>query len=921
MKPILKTILCLFLSITVAKASNIKGHVFDQKTGEPLVGASVRLQNSGKATLTGLDGSFEFKKVTPGATAITVSYISYKTFTKKINILNEDNPAIDVYLSDDPGNDLNEIVIASKHDGSAENTARRIEQKSMQVMNVVSGRAMEVSPDLTVANAIQRVSGVSVERSNNGDGQFAILRGMDKRYNYTLVNGIKIPSPDNKFRYVPLDIFPVELLERLEIYKSLTPNMEGDAVGGVVNMVMKDAPSKLQINANIATGYSQMLLDRKFLSFDAGAINYKSPYELNGRSYNAKSGDFSTGTVDYKNKQASPNLIGGLSIGQRFLNNKLGVIVAGSYQNSYRGTNSTFYNSTVYEDEKVSRVTSMDTRKYSEQQKRAGIHAKVDYTLNENNKFSLVNSYVNLTNIQTRDVVNLNLSNEYHPEAGNAQLTYTTRSRLTEQQIYNSTLHGEHTLIPNKLKVNWSAVYSTAKNDVPDETSVTLDGVRVANIDSRTTVSNGSHRWSRNTDEDKAGYLDVIYTADIAGIKVDFTAGGLFRDKQRSSFLNNYTLTPLVADALYGSAFNNYADIVWVPENPQGAVSNSLTYDASEKTTAGYGMFKFNIKNLEVIGGARVEHTNQGYKMLFPAGELRPEGSQIYTDLLPSLNLKYGLSKTQNLRASYFRSLNRPGFYELVPGGITLEEYKERGNPDLKRAMADNFDIRYELFPNSSEQFLIGAFYKNIQDPIEYTIMADATRPQDQYYTPGNFGNAKNYGLEVDYMRFFNKVGFKANYTYTHSRITTAKSQRIRNASGDLVPNPDLVVQTRPLFGQAAHVGNLSLLYKDTKNGWDAQLAGSYTGERINTVGQFIDNDLWQKGFIQMDLSLEKKFKNNLSIFAKAGNLLNTPTEIFIKGVNSVNGNVPNQDLNSNETLIRKDFYGQTYLFGVRYKL
>lgn len=920
MKPILKTILCLFLSITVAKASNIKGHVFDQKTGEPLVGASVRLQNSKSATLTGLDGSFEFKKVTAGVSTITVSYISYQTFSKKITVLDEDNPAITIYLSDAVGNDLNEITIAAKQDGATENTARRLEQKSMQVMNVVSGRAMEVSPDLTVANAIQRVSGVSVERSNNGDGQYAILRGMDKRYNYTLVNGIKIPSPDNKFRYVPLDIFPVELLERLEIYKSLTPNMEGDAVGGVVNMVMKDAPAKLQINANLATGYSQMLLDRKYLGFNSSSVNYKSPYELNGRDYNAKTGDFSTGTVDYKAKQAAPNVVGGLSIGQRFLNNKLGVLVAGSYQNSYRGTNSTFYNSSITGDDKISRITSMDTREYSEQQKRYGVHAKVDYTLNKNNKFSLVNSYVNLTNIQTRDVLNLNFSSNYAPELGNAQITYSTRSRLTEQQIYNSTLKGEHILIPNKLKVDWSAVYSSAKNDVPDETSVTLNGLRTNNVDTRTTVSGSTHRWSRNTDEDKAGYVNLTYTADIAGTKVDFTAGGLYRDKQRSSFYNNYTFYPLVATAQYGVDFNSYADINWDIQNPKGAVANSLTYNASEKTTAGYGMFNFKVKGLEVIGGARVEHTNQGYDLLFPAGESNPTGSQVYTDLLPSLNLKYGLTQKQNLRASYFRSLNRPGFYEVVPSKVVTEEYQERGNPDLKRAIADNFDIRYELFPNSAEQLLVGAFFKNIKDPIEYTIQADATRGSDQFYSPGNFGNAKNYGLEVDYMKFFSKIGFKANYTYTHSRITTDKSEKIINATNGDVEKV-IVQQTRPLFGQAAHIGNLSLLYKDTKNGWDAQLAGAYTGERINTVSQFVNDDLWQKSFIQMDLSVEKKFKNNLSIFAKAGNLLNTPTELFIKGTNSVNANVPNQDLSSNETLIRKDYYGQTYLLGVRYKL
>jgi len=922
MKLILKTILCLFLSITIAKASNIKGHVYDQKTGEALVGASVKLENTDKVTLTGLDGSFEFKKVTAGNFTIRVSYISYKTFTKQIKIFNEDNPSLKIYLSDETGNDLSEIKISGKKDGASENTARRIEQKSLQVMNVVSGKAMEISPDLTVANVIQRVSGVSIERNSNGDGQYAILRGMDKRYNYTLVNGIKIPSPDNKFRYVPLDIFPTELLERLEVYKSLTPNMEGDAVGGVVNMVMKDAPAKLDINANVATGYSQMFFDRKFLGFNAGAVNFKSPYELNGKAYQAKASDFSTGTIDFKAKQAAPNLVGGISIGQRFLDNKLGVIVAGSIQNTYRGTNSTFFNSTIDATDKISKITSGDERQFSEQQKRYGVHAKVDYTFNKNNKLSLVNSYVNLLNIQTRDQVSTNFSSGYDAATGNAQLTYNTRARYTKQQIYNTTLHGEHTLIPEKLKMNWSAVYSSAKNDIPDESSVTLLGVRNNNIDTRTTVARGgmSRRWSRNTDEDKAAYLDVTYTADIAGTKVDFTAGGLYRDKQRSSFYNNYVFEPSMLNTTYGVDFTNYADIKWEVQNPQGAVANALTYDASEKTTAGYGMFSFKLSKLDVIGGARVEHTNQGYNMLFSAGELRPKGSQVYTDVLPSLNLKYGLTETQNLRATYFRSVNRPGFFELIPGGATFEEFRERGNPDLKRAMADNIDVRYELFPNSGEQLLIGAFYKKIKDPIEYTIQADATRPQDSYYMPGNFGTAKNYGLEIDYMKYFSKFGFKANYTYTHSKITTDKTTRVRNPlNGDL--EPLVVQQTRPLFGQAAHIGNLSLLYKDTKNGWDAQLAGSYTGERINTISQFVDNDIWQKGFIQMDASVEKKFKKNISVFVKAGNLLNTPTELFIKGTNAANATVPQQDLNSNETLIRKDFYEQTYLIGLRYRL
>lgn len=153
----------------------------------------------------------------------------------------------------------------------------------MNVVNVMSAKAMELSPDITVANVIQRMSGVTVERNSSGEGQYAILRGMDKRYNYTLINGVKIPSPDNKNRFVPLDIFPSEMLDRLEVTKSLTADMEGDGIGGAVNLVMKDAPSERQFTANLSTGYNAMYFDRDFQSFNYGDIAKQSPYEAMGK--------------------------------------------------------------------------------------------------------------------------------------------------------------------------------------------------------------------------------------------------------------------------------------------------------------------------------------------------------------------------------------------------------------------------------------------------------------------------------------------------------------------------------------------------------------------------------------------------------------------------------------------------------------
>lgn len=926
MNKFLQILLLSLFSIGVANATTIKGHVYDKETGEPLVGATVTIEKFGKATTTGLDGKFEIKGLTAGPANVRISYVTYKTIVQEVNILNEDTPHLKIYM-EHSGN-LQEVSITGASNGVTDREARRMEQNAVQVMNVVSARAIEVSPDLTVANVMQRVSGVSIERNSNGDGQYAILRGMDKRYNYTLVNGVKIPSPDNKYRYVPLDLFPSDLLDRLEVYKTLTPNLEGDAIGGAVNMVMKNAPEQLQINANLSTGYNQLFFDRNFTSYNSSGINSKSPYEINGRTYNATANDFAKGTLDYTSKKPAPNIVGSLSMGQRFLNNKLGVVLAGSYQNTYRGSNSTFYNSSVAGTDQYAVITSQSYRQYSEQQKRLGLHSKIDYAINNNHKISLYNIYVNLINQQLRDAVNTNYTGStYQPAAGNAELTYQTRSRLTEQEIYNSTLHGDHKFLDNKFKVQWSAVYSSARNQVPDNTTISVNGIRQNFSDRRLSLVNTNpveRRWERNTDEDKAGYLDLSYNLLNGKSKIDVMAGGLYRDKQRTSFFNKYNhYAPLKGDGtapLYGVDFNNYTDLNLLVSNPTGAVKNPLTYNASEKTTAAYGMFKIVNGKTEIIGGVRVEHTNQGYDLLFPAGESRPTGSQVYTDALPSLTVKYHLTDKAQLHASYYKALNRPGFYEIVPSKVINEEFVERGNPDLKRAIADNYDLRYELFPGAAEQLLFGAFFKRIKDPIEYTFQPDATRGQDIYYTPGNFGTANNYGAEIDYIKFFNKIGIKANYTYTHSRITTPKtSRRINPSTGNI--EPFLVDQSRPLYGQSEHIGNLSLLYKNTKNGVEVQLAGAYTGERINTVSQFLNNDLWQKAFIQMDASAEKRFKSGISVFVKANNLLNTPAKLFIKGTNPANLVIKENIVSNGQTLIRSDYYGQSYLIGIRYKL
>ncbi|MCF2447692.1 TonB-dependent receptor [Dyadobacter sp. CY345] len=915
-----KFYLCLAVFISCSSfvfAGTLRGKLTEAASGEPALGVVVMLEGTSYQDVSGLDGSFTIRNVKKGTYKLIVRHISYAIVQKEISISEEELLQLDMALGAAENLKLDEVSVVGKRDGSADQTARSLERNADQVMNIVSGKTIQISPDLTVANVIQRVSGVTLERNSNGDGQHAILRGMDKRYNYTLVNGVKIPSPDNKYRYVPLDIFPSDLLDRLEVYKALTPSMEGDAVGGAINMVMKDAPDRFTFSANVSGGYNELFMERDFMSYDYKNIQSKSPYERNGSQYNATPADFSKAAIDYNSKKPLPNLLGSMAIGNRFLNGKLGVLLAGSYQNTFRGSNSLFFDSETVDTQRGETLTKMNERQYSEQQIRYGFHSKIDYRFNDRHKIQFYNAFMNLTNVQVRDVKSTQLTiGGYDPVLGNATLGFSTRSRLTRQQIFNSTLQGKHQLT-EKLGLQWSAVYSKATNEVPDNVTVPLLGIRKNFVDTKTTVGDASRRWEHNSDRDISAYLNLTYAQPVGNMQLEYMAGGLFRDKARTNFYNNYQLRPTDLFAQFGTDFTEYTQVQWTIQNPRGAVATALNYDATEQIKAGYVQVKAEASNLEVLGGVRIEATDQSYSMLFPIGEDRPVGSQVYTDFLPGLHFKYKTGENVNLRASYFRSVNRPGFFEIVPYRIVQEEYQERGNADLRRAIADNIDLRYEIFPNASDQFMVGLFYKHIKDPIEYTLQRDAVRGQDIFYAPGNFGNANNYGIEIDYIRYFKMFGIKANYTYTHSKITTPKSQRIRNESGDLETiNID---QSRPLYGQSAHVANLSLLYKNAKRGIDGQLAAGYTGDRINTVSQFLDNDLWQKGFIQMDASIDKTFSSGFGIFVKANNLLNTPMEVYMKNVSAANLNVPEQG-SSTKTLMRRDYYQRSYLLGVRYK-
>ena len=925
--------LLLILSFTIAKSATIKGHVTDSISKETLIGATIFIKdNTQLYDVAGLEGSYSIKALAPGSYTVIAQFFGYIVQEKSVVIADAQQiVTLDFFMTPQALN-LGQVKIIGTYDKGSDNYARSAEKNADYVMNIVSAKTIQLSPDITIGDVLQRVSGITVEKSVTGGGKYAVIRGMDKRYNYTTINGVKVPSPDYKNRYVPMDIFPSEILERLEVIKTLTPDMEGDAIGGAMNLVLKDAPDQFTFTTNLATGYDQTLFNNKYNQFDASVINPNSPNEVNGSNYRTKASDFPLGAMTYTPVTVLPNILAGATIGNRLLLNKLGILFSVSYQNTFSATQGFFIKAQsqplpapTFNTPEWDYVSS---RYYSTQQRREAAHLKLDYEFNKKHKISLYTVYAGMNQYRSRiedDTLNSIKGSELDP-------LYETK--VTYQHIFSTILQGIDTLAHN-LFLEWTAAYSDAWANTPDWTTLNLIGA-VGLPASDAKFSTLSMVWMQNSDQDFSGYANLTYRFKMLGQNIAIKGGAMNRDKSRDAFYAEYDMSALTGQP-------NFTNINVILSNPSlyrfsdttGSPQNANTYSVQEDIMAYYIMAKINLgSKIEMVGGERVEVTNQSYQTQLPVSDVGQYGAKQYTDFLPSIEIKYSINTKQAIRASYFASISRPSFFEIVPYSIAGDEYNETGNPYLLHTVANNYDLRYEFFPTPSEQILAGAFYKQIYNPIEYAVLRGAG-PSSTLVQPINIGGDTgapviNYGFEFVITKYFKHFGISANYTYTHSRVTVPVQKYFMTPSGEQRSD---TTETRPMQGQADNIANISLLYKEPKIGLEAQVSVVYTGKSISDVSLWYGLDLWQMPMTKIDLSFEKRLSKKLKItlYGKANNLLNTPLIIRmfppnpyqnIPGVPTPNW-LSNQDVsrgNLNSIIVEKQLYGQSYLLGIRYK-
>ncbi|MGD1891588.1 MAG: TonB-dependent receptor [Cyclobacteriaceae bacterium] len=814
----------------------VSGVVTDA-SGYILPFASVGVESTNQGTNTNAEGRFSLS-LPEGEHILIISYVGYQG--KKMTINVSDEPLeLDIDLQADAAQLDDVVVYGQLTRGQAK--ALNIQKLSPNIVNVVDVEQFSRYPDVSAAETVQRLPGISITR-DQGEGEFVQIRGVPEQFNSLTINGQRMPSMEpDAGRAVGLDLVQSYLIQTITVSKAPTPDMEADAIGGMIDFKLREANRDEELELYAGYGLNQQA----------------SEYETFGRDILSFYG------------------VGG----KRFLNDKLGVLVAGSYFDTDRGS---LFNSRRFTDIEENVLRRRRTTDYDVNRERYGLVGNIDYRLNSTNKWTLTTNYNRYTDDEIRLQARYTWDNEREERR--------TRNRIEDQELIFTMLKGEHQF--NRIKLDYSASYSVGEEDLPDRTEwryrrdnpvlATLDRAGQDALSANTTFGldtplefNRVEFEPRFTEESNTtAALDLEFPVardDFSTFKV----GAKYRLLDRSFREGGFRPEPLegaeiptvpegqfpfpelrFTDAAFADlGFDLLPSDINLNEEMEG-------YSASEQVFASYLMNTTHwTDKLTSVAGVRIENTQTDYTRT--DNDLQGEGS--YTNILPSAHLTYRFTEQSQLRAAFSTALSRPNYTSLVPFETIGEDEINRGNEDLEAITATNLDLMYERYTSNVGFFSFGLFAKF----IENQIITEQVGTEDEFpiISPVNGASAQVFGFEVAINQSLASLNLpltvNANYTFTHSEADFGDDR------------DDL-----PLANSPQHIGNLSLLYDNEENGLFAVIGGVYRHFIFNKFEDTSDaqegnEEIWLDRTFHLDMSLGYRFNDALTLKLQLNNLTN----------------------------------------------
>jgi outer membrane receptor for ferrienterochelin and colicin len=803
-----------------APTGRVIGRVLDAQTGAGLPNVTVEVISSNIRTLSGLDGRYVVNNVPSGDVTLRAQSIGYAA--KLVTAVQvRTGSAVELDISLDPSAvELAAIEVTASAERGSVSRALDMQRSATGVTSAISAEQIARSPDSDAASAIQRVSGVTVQ-----DGRFVFVRGLGERYTQTSLNGSRVPSPEPERKMVPLDLFPSNLLQTITTAKTFTPDLEGDFSGAQVDIRTREYPTRRRLSMSVSQGWNAAVTGRtlpmapraggEWIAAATGPrllpdIVASSPAPNPGPEANAMLNAMRN-AWSTQQRSGSQSSSFGLSLGGTdvVLGREIGYLVSGTYAagdeasiDAHRAS----MDGDVYEGT-VGRHSVL-----------VGGLLNLSTMLGAHSRLAFNNSYNRTAENEARLEQGL-----YENHNTNIQIE---RLRYVERWVRSNQVQGQHQITP-RHRLDWAVTSSAVSRQEPDRSEFV------------TWLDPAVPTWYNEEGAFRAyGGLEESSIEGSAHYRIDLGAsrshalrfGGLFRRTERDAFDVGYSVrtrewTPndprwqLPAEEIFDGRFSSNGEALF----SLGIFNAGGYYQAEDRIVAGYSMLELSVlPRLRFVGGARIEQSELtvDYEgVLGHRGVTEPS----YTDVLPAATLIYDLTRTQKLRLSASQTLARPEYREVAPACYRagLGEEQRCGNPDLRRTLIQNYDVRWEQYPAPGEVLSIALFAKRFTDPIESRYQGHSGTNRLWFE---NAEKATNYGVELEAVRSLSLIAEGLRPFTAFANVTLMKSEVTTGNEGD---------SKRAMVGQAPYVVNAGLTWTSTSGSASATVLYNVVGERI----------------------------------------------------------------------------------------
>jgi hypothetical protein len=847
---------------------------------------------------------------------------------------------------------LSEVSVTARKKTDTEISVISAAKQSNLIIVGVSSQQISKSQDKDASEVIRRLPGVTIM-----GGRFVVVRGLIERYNTVWLNNASTPSSETDQRAFSFDILPSNMISNMVIYKTPAPEIPADFAGAFISITTKNIPEKNSLSFGYTIGYNDGASLKEFqkyqgsktdwLGFDNGTR--KLPGLVPSTNDVLQLQDYNNGTPEqnaYRKQQMldishSFSTISSSSGKTAPLDNKfnidfsriinagkikIGNITALSYKlshslddierskvESYGTTSSGITYSKLYND--------------TEYDETVGIGAISNWSLATGKSVYEFNNLFNQSG--TTSTIVRNGIDHYRDD----NKVYKTMLGYASRTIYSGSLAGNHTLNDfNSIK--WTLGYSYANQSEPDSRLINYYAPKKNDTayypfqleySSQANADANARLFSNVKENIYNGNVNYQHTFSFGNFKPEIKAGLFAERKIRDFYIRPFGIIWAKSGVINQEILHQPNDSVYSPGNfnYQDGIIFSEVYDPGyqykvENTLyAGYLALRIPIgKILNIYGGLRVENNN----MLLSGpgtGTDRAFVTQAKRDtvnLFPSVNLTINLNEKNLIRLAYGRTINRPEFREVAP--FAFYNFKENvtvyGNTKIKSCYINNYDIRYEWYPNPGEMITIGGFYKEFDSPIEATWVPASGGEWDLHYL--NAIKATSIGAEIDVRVGFQSWATKHNFLRTFRNFSLVVNAAYIRSRVETDPQYLFVLDhNRPMYGQSPYIVNAGIYFQTQKNDLSVSLLYNVFGKRIVGIGTPDIPNSYEMPRNILDFTIMKKIGKNLALKFGVKDILNQ--EVLIQQT------MKSADLPDAIIKVKAFRPGRTFSFGVTYNI